>query len=62
MFINIQLTEQDLKALVIKELQTRLGEMPLDVMNVSIEVKSKQNYKSEWETAAFRATLKQEVV
>jgi hypothetical protein len=56
MHIDIRLTEQDVKFLVLAELARRLGEIPLDPTAVKIEVKSKQNYKSEWEVADFRAT------
>lgn len=57
MHIEITLTEHDLKQLVISEIARRMGELPLDVSEVKIEVKSSQNYKSEWETANFRARV-----
>lgn len=56
MHIEIRITEQDVKSLILAELARRLGEIPLDPAGVKIEVKSKQNYKSEWEVADFRAT------
>lgn len=55
MNIQILYSETELKDLVIKDLKLKLGEIPLDKTKVTIEVKSKQNYKSEWEIASFRA-------
>ena len=57
MNLTIQLDEKDLKQLVCDELQRKLGDITIDASKVTIEVKSKQNYKSEWESAAFRATF-----
>lgn len=54
MQIEIKLTETDVKQLILNEIEKRLGEIPLDTSKVRIETKSKQNYKSEWEEAAFR--------
>lgn len=55
MDLTIQLTEQDIKHLVYAEIARRLGDIKFEPSQVKLEVKSKQNYKSEWETAAFRA-------
>ena len=55
MDISITISENDLKSLVINHLQNTLGDLPLDRDRLRIEVKSKQNYKSEWEVANFRA-------
>jgi len=57
MNIEITLTEHDLKKLVMQEISRRMGELPLEESDVKIETKSTQNYKSEWEMAAFRARL-----
>lgn len=54
MNINISLDESDIKRLVCEEIQRKLGDVPLDTTRVRIETKSKHNYKSEWEVAAFR--------
>lgn len=54
MKLVIELGEEDVKKLIIAELQLRLGEVLLDIKNVKIETKSKQNYRSEWETAVYR--------
>lgn len=55
MKLEIILTEEDLKQLIITELKNKLGEIPFNRLNVSIKVKSKQNYKAEWEEALFKA-------
>lgn len=56
MTIEIKLTEKDVKELILAEITRRLGDVPFDKSAVMIEVKSKQNYRSEWEVADFRAT------
>lgn len=56
MKIHIELDSHQLKALVIEHLQNRLGNVALDVKNLRIEVKSKHNWKAEWEDALYRAT------
>ena len=58
MNITIEIDEQALKQLVVNELERRLGEIIVCKEDVCIQVKSKQNYKSEWETASFRAVYK----
>lgn len=56
MEIHIIIPEATLQMLVIEHLRSKLGDVPLVLKDVKIEVKSKQNFKSEWENAAFRAT------
>lgn len=56
MNIEIVLTEQDLKKLVREHLSEVLN-VPLADNDINIKVKSKQNYKAEWEEAAFKATV-----
>ena len=56
MKITIEINEASLKELVVDEIARRLGDIPVSKEDIKIEVKSKQNYKSVWETAAFRAT------
>lgn len=56
MNVEITYTEQDLKRLVMEDIQRKLGDVPFDEKKVVIETKSKQNFKSEWESAAFRAS------
>lgn len=55
--VSITMDEAALKKLIVQYLQDKLGGVGLDSKDVRIEVKSKQNYKSEWESAAFRATV-----
>ncbi len=57
MKIRIELTEDDLRALVRQQIERRLGDLAFMEERIRIEVKSKQNFKSEWETSAFRAVL-----
>jgi len=53
--IAITIDEQELKKLIVRELEDKLGEVKVDIKDISIQVKSKQNYKSEWEEAEFKA-------
>lgn len=55
MKIRIELGAEVLKELVQKHLNQMLGDLSPETHDVRIEVKSKQNYKSEWEDAEFRA-------
>ncbi len=55
MKIEIVLTEEDLKELVKGKIASMIDK-DVDTQDISIEVKSKQNYKAEWENAKFRAT------
>lgn len=55
MKIAITIDEQELKKLIVRELEDKLGEVKVDIKDISIQVKSKQNYKSEWEEAEFKA-------
>lgn len=57
MNIDVTINEDQLRKLILAYLSEQLGEVQFDPKYVKIEVKSKQNYKSEWEAAAFRATL-----
>ena len=50
----IEISESELKALVQKEICAKTGQ-EVSMSDIKIQVKSKQNYKSEWETAAFKA-------
>lgn len=56
MKIKIELNEATLRTLVVNHIQLKLGAVNLDPRDVLIEVRSKQNFKSEWEGAEFRAT------
>lgn len=58
--IKIEITEDKLKELVLAHLADVL-DFPLKLSDINIETKSKQNYRSEWETAAFRAVVNRSV-
>ena len=55
--IKIEVDEATLKGLVVSHLMNMLGDVSLEMKDVTIETKSKQNYRSEWESAAFRAIV-----
>jgi RNase P/RNase MRP subunit POP5 len=57
MQVNIELSQQDLEKLILEHLRKVLGEVDLAARDVTLLVKSKQNYKSEWEQAAFKAVV-----
>lgn len=57
MKIRTEIDEQELKKIALKEMEELLGDFPFNPQDVKIETKSKQNYKSERETDAFRAVL-----
>lgn len=59
--INIELTEADVRRLVRSELERIMGDISLSDKDVQVEVKSKQNYKAEWEPAAFRARVVKDI-
>ncbi len=55
--VNIEVSEETLKELVCDYLREKLGDLDLMIEDVKIEVKSKNNYRSEWELASFRANV-----
>jgi hypothetical protein len=60
--IKIEIDEATLKAMVLRKLQYDLGDAGKNVKleDIDIKVKSKQNYRAEWEPAAFRASIEVE--
>ena len=60
MKINAELTEKELKELIVAHFYEKIG-ASLDADKIRIEVKSKQNYRSEWETSCFRAKYDGEI-
>ena len=56
--INIEIDETLIKKLIHQHVSSILGEIELNENDVQILIKSKQNYRAEWETAAFRATVR----
>jgi hypothetical protein len=57
MKLSTEIDESTLRKLVLQHMREKLGAVSLDEKDVVIEVKSKQNYRSEWELAAFRARV-----
>ena len=55
MKVRIEINENQLRSILIDYLQKNFPQVNLCVDFLTIEVKSKQNYKSEWEHAAYRA-------
>ena len=55
--IDITIDEATLKKLVRDHLEDVMGG-EIEATDVKIEVKSAQNYRSEWEVANFRATVR----
>lgn len=56
MQLTIELTEREITQLIYDSLEAQLGDIPFDKSKLKIMVKSKQNYRSEWEVADFKAT------
>jgi hypothetical protein len=54
--IKIVIDEKIIRQLVFEHISEKMR-YNIEPDDVLIEVKSKQNYKSEWEVAAFRATV-----
>ena len=55
MYMKIELSESDIKNIILDKIGEMFGDVPFDPVYLKIEVKSKQNYKAEWETASFSA-------
>lgn len=55
MSIKIEIDEHKLKEIIYEYLERKLGDTLLKEDKINILVKSKQNYKSEWEKADFKA-------
>lgn len=53
MIIKVELTEPEIMN-AIREYISRLTNVEIESGDLRVEVKSKQNYKSEWEHAAIR--------
>jgi len=53
MQIDIEIKEDEIRQILSDYIATRFG-VSLDPKKLHIEVRSKKNYKSEWEVADFR--------
>lgn len=60
MRIQLEINEAELRKIILIHLQQHMS-ADITADDVKIEVKSTQNYKSEWEQAAFRATIDKRV-
>ena len=57
--IVVEIDESTVKRLVIQHLQEKLGDLTVEISDIEILVRSKQNYKDkEWENGEFKATYK----
>lgn len=54
---KIELDENYLKKLIMDDIYKKMGDVEFKESDVQIMVKSKQNYKSEWERASFKAVV-----
>jgi hypothetical protein len=61
MQIKIEVTEKDVRFLVAEYMSAKLGDVPFDEKKVHILVKTKSNWKAEWEDGAFCATYEADV-
>lgn len=53
MQVAIMMVEQEIKEAIVTYINSKYG-VTIDATFLHIEVKSKQNYRSEWEKAAIR--------
>lgn len=57
MKIEMVLSEKDLRELIRQKFDATYKTRTLKDTEIVVKVKSKQNYKSEWEVAAFKAEV-----
>jgi len=55
--VTVKYTEEDTRELIMDDLADKMPNLAVQEKNISALVKSKQNYKSEWEKAAFKAEV-----
>lgn len=53
--MKVEITEDKVKELIVSYLHDITGNPSIEIGDILIEVKSRQNYRSEWEVASFRA-------
>ena len=61
MNIKIELTEIELRKLVLEHLDRMFEEISIAEHDIRIETQSTQNYKAEWEPTAFRARIEKTI-
>lgn len=57
MQISVEIDEMELRMLVLNRMRALMPDESISESDIKIEVKSKQNYRSEWESASFRARV-----
>jgi hypothetical protein len=57
MRVKVELTKVDLEKLILNHVRATLDDDDISLTDIVIETKSKQNFKSEWEVADFRASI-----
>jgi len=55
--VTVEYSEADIRQLIIDDMNNKMPGVNIDKKNISIQVKSSQNYKSEWESANSRGTV-----
>lgn len=60
MKIKVSLDEKEVRDLIYRKIRETLGDAEIDIDRVSLMVKSKQNYKSEWEHAEIKVEYEKE--
>ena len=61
MRLTVNINEKDIKQMALESLAAAMPLVPIPVEKVHFETKSKQNYRSEWEEAAFRISIDVEI-
>lgn len=61
MKIQIEMSEEDVKKLVLEHLRTTLNNYEITLSDVNIMVKTKHNFRSEWENGNFKATINKNI-
>lgn len=57
--MTLTITQNTLEKLIIQHVKDVYGiNIPIESNNIKIMVKSKQNYRSEWEEASYQAVIK----
>jgi len=60
MRILIEIDKATLIGLVANYIEAQMGDIHFNIDDIKIETRSKQNYRSEWEVADFRAVLEKD--
>lgn len=55
--ITIEYNRDDLIELILEDVRRKMPGAEFEKRDIQIEVKSKQNYKAEWENADYRARV-----